>query len=354
MNYGGHFDPDSKKKRIDELEAMMQDAHFWDNKKQSEQIINEANTLKNQLSEVTELKKKIEANIELLELLKVEDDEEMKSLIESEITTVSSTLEQLEILILLNGPYDKNDAILEIHSGAGGTEACDWANMLYRMYARYIERHHDKMEVIDEQPGDEAGMKSVTLIVHGMYSYGYLKNEQGVHRLIRISPFDSGARRHTSFASVDIMPLFDNDKINIEIKPEDIRIDIYRSGGHGGQGVNTTDSAVRITHLPTKTVVTCQNERSQIQNKERAMEVLKNKLYQLELEKKEQMQKDMRGEQREINFGSQIRSYIMHPYSMVKDHRTGVETSNVNKVLDGELDLFMNASLKSGGKDGVI
>ena len=218
--------------------------------------------------------------------------------------------------------------------------------MLYRMYERFCNNHGYKLEVIDTQYGEEAGIKSLTMLVQGMYAYGYLKAEKGVHRLVRISPFDSNARRHTSFASIDITPLFEQTDVDVEIKDSDIRIDVYRSSGCGGQGVNTTDSAVRITHFPTGIVVTCQNERSQIQNKERAMEVLKNKIYQLELEKRDSALKEIKGGVMDINFGSQIRSYVMHPYSMVKDHRTNVETSNVSKVLDGDLDMFINAYLK--------
>ena len=218
--------------------------------------------------------------------------------------------------------------------------------ILFLKYIRWCENKKYKIEVIDEQSGDEAGIKSVSIIVRGMNSYGYLKNEKGVHRLVRISPFDSNSRRHTSFASVDVTPVLDN-KIDIEIKETDIRVDVYRSSGSGGQGVNTTDSAVRITHIPTKIIVTCQNERSQIQNKEKAMEVLKSKLYQLELEKRNKDMQDIKGTQMQINFGSQIRSYVMHPYSMVKDHRTNTETSNVLKVLDGDIDLFINANLKN-------
>ena len=252
----------------------------------------------------------------------------------------------MEIFTLLNGPYDKYNAVLEIHPGAGGTESCDWANMLYRMYTRWCEKHNYKYEIIDEQKGEEAGIKSVSMIIYGMNVYGYLKNEKGVHRLVRISPFDSNARRHTSFASVDVTPYIVNENIDVEIKPSDIRVDVYRSSGCGGQGVNTTDSAVRITHIPTKIVVTCQNERSQIQNKEKAMEVLKNKLYQLEIEKQEKKLKELKGEQVDINFGSQIRNYVMHPYSLVKDLRTNIETSNVSKVLDGEIDIFIDSCLK--------
>ena len=220
--------------------------------------------------------------------------------------------------------------------------------MLYRMYMRYFEKKGYKTEVIDEQAGEEAGIKGASIIVKGINVYGYLKSEKGIHRLIRISPFDSNSRRHTSFASVNVSPLFDNKDVDVEINENDLRIDVYRSSGCGGQGVNTTDSAVRITHIPTKTVVTCQNERSQIQNKERAMEVLKNKLYQLELEKREQEIKKIKGNNDDINFGSQIRSYIMHPYSMVKDHRTNTETSNVSKVLDGDIDIFINDYLMKG------
>ena len=242
--------------------------------------------------------------------------------------------------------YDRFDAVLEIHPGAGGTESCDWANMLYRMYTRWCEKNGYKYEIIDEQKGEEAGIKSVAMIIHGLNAYGYLKNEKGVHRLVRISPFDANSRRHTSFASIDVLPYIDDSDIDVEIKPSDIRIDVYRSTGAGGQGVNTTDSAVRITHLPTKIVVTCQNERSQIQNKEKAMEILKNKLYQLEMEKKEKEIKTLKGEQTDINFGSQVRNYVMHPYSLVKDLRTNVETSNVDKVLDGDINLFINSGLK--------
>ena len=284
----------------------------------------------------------------MLNELKNEDDKEIFSLIEIENVEIKKELEELEINILLNGPYDKLNAVLELHSGAGGTEACDWANMLYRMYMRWCEKKGYKTEVIDIQDGDEAGIKSASIIVKGINVYGYLKNEKGVHRLVRLSPFDSNNRRHTSFASVDVTPLFENDDIDIEINPNDLRIDVYRSSGCGGQGVNTTDSAVRITHLPTKIVVTCQNERSQIQNKEKAMEVLKNKLYQLEIEKRDQNLKEIKGNVMDINFGSAMRSYVMHPYSLVKDNRTSTETSNVLKVLDGDIDMFINDNLKKG------
>ena len=254
------------------------------------------------------------------------------------------------MFLLLNGPYDHNNCILEIHSGAGGTEACDWANMLYRMYLRYCEKHGYKTELLDYQEGDETGIKSATIRVIGTYAYGYLKCEKGVHRLVRLSPFDANNKRHTSFASVEATPEIEEDDTDIEIKEQDLKIDVYRASGAGGQHVNTTDSAVRITHLPTKIVVTCQNERSQIQNREKAMKLLKNKLRLLEEEKKERELANVVGEQKNIEFGSQIRSYVLHPYSLVKDTRTGVETSNVDKVLDGDLDQFIEAYLKKGGK----
>ena len=251
------------------------------------------------------------------------------------------------MLTLLNGPYDTNNCILEIHPGAGGTESCDWASMLYRMYLRYCENKKFKVELLDYQAGDEAGIKSVSIRVIGHYAYGYLKNEKGVHRLVRLSPFDSNNRRHTSFASVDITPEIENDN-SIEIDDKDLKIDVYRSTGAGGQGVNTTDSAVRITHLPTKIVVTCQNERSQIQNKEQALKVLKSKLLLIKLEEQEKEMNKLKGDQMNIDFGSQIRSYVMHPYSMVKDHRTNIETSNVAKVMDGDIDMFIEENLKRG------
>ena len=320
--------------------------NFWEDRLNSEKIINELNYLKKQLNEVQDYQNEIENDLETLELLKAEPDDELLNMFNTNVEEVGQKLEQLEIELLLDGKYDRYDTILEIHSGAGGTEACDWAMMLKRMYLRWCDSKGYKIETIDEQLGEEVGIKSSILLIHGLNSYGYLKGEKGVHRLIRISPFDSNSRRHTSFASIDVTPLFDNKDINIEINESDIRIDVYRSSGCGGQGVNTTDSAVRITHFPTKIVVTCQNERSQIQNKEKALEILKNKLYQLEIEKQQSDIKEFKGELKDINFGSQIRSYIMHPYSMVKDHRTNVETSNVLKVLDGDIDIFITANLK--------
>lgn len=345
MTYGGYFEPEKKLKRKQELETEMNKPTFWDDKKNSEKIINEFNNIKNTIEECQALKNKIESDIELTALI---EDEEVLNIINEDIEFIEEKLSNLENLLVLNGPYDQCGAIIEIHPGAGGTESCDWANMLYRMYTRWCEKKNYKIEVIDYQEGEVAGIKSVTILVKGIYAYGYLKCEKGVHRLIRISPFDSGARRHTSFASVDIMPYFEDNNINIEINPNDIRIDIFRSSGNGGQGVNTTDSAVRILHIPTKIMVTCQDERSQIMNKEKAMKVLKSKLYQLELEKRNEQLKEIQGTQKEINFGSQIRSYIMHPYSMVKDHRTNTETSNVTKVLDGDIDIFINDVLKGG------
>lgn len=348
MNYGGLFEPEKKQKRIEELETLMNNPNFWNDKKNSEKVISELNNLKKVIGSVNDLKEKIKNNLEMLEELKVNNDLELQNIIELEKSEIETELENLEISILLDEPYDNLNAILELHSGAGGTEACDWVAMLYRMYTRWCEKKNYKIEILDIQDGDEAGIKSLSVIIKGINAYGYLKCEKGIHRLVRISPFDSNSRRHTSFASVNVTPLFEDNEVDIDIKDQDLRIDVYRSSGCGGQGVNTTDSAVRITHIPTKIVVTCQNERSQIQNKERAMEVLKNKLYQLELDKRNNELKSIKGENLDINFGSAMRSYVMHPYSLVKDTRTGTENSNVLKVLDGDIDMFINDVLKKG------
>lgn len=254
-------------------------------------------------------------------------------------------LEKEETLTYLSGKFDGNAAIFEIHAGAGGTESCDWALMLSRMYSKYFDKKNYEYEIIDEQKGEEAGIKSIVYLVKGSFAYGYLKNEKGVHRLVRLSPFDANNRRHTSFAAVDVTPEFDDD-IDIKLDEKDIRIDVYRSSGAGGQGVNTTDSAVRVTHIPSGIVVTCQNERSQIKNKETALKVLKSKLYQIELKSRKEKIDSMKSDHSGIEFGSQIRSYVLHPYSLIKDHRTGFETSNVSKVLDGDIDALIESNLK--------
>lgn len=303
--------------------------------------------MKQTINQIATLKENLTNNLEMLNILTSEPDSELEKQISEDTTHLVEEVEQLNLLLLLNGPYDKNNCFVDIHSGAGGTEACDWAMMLYRMYTRWCEKKNYKLEVIDYQVGDEAGIKSVSFLVKGLNAYGYLKNEKGVHRLVRLSPFDSNNRRHTSFASVEVTPEIEQDN-TIEIDEKDLKIDVYRSTGAGGQGVNTTDSAVRITHLPTKIVITCQNERSQIQNKEQALKVLKNKLLLKKIEEQEAEITKLKGNQMNIEFGSQIRSYVMHPYSMVKDHRTNAETSNVSKVLDGDIDLFIESNLKKG------
>ena len=344
---GGHFDLVSKKERINSLQKETEDLSFWNNREKAEDTLRELNDLKAQVEQIESIEKDIKSNLEVLDLLEIEEDDTLLKEVEKSLETVEKKIEELSLYLMLNGPYDKNDCILEIHPGAGGTESCDWANMLYRMYLRWCEKKNYKVTLLDYQDGEEAGIKSVSIQVKGPYAYGYLKNEKGVHRLVRLSPFDSNNRRHTSFASIEVTPEVEQDT-SIEIDEKDLKIDVYRSTGAGGQGVNTTDSAVRITHLPTKIVVTCQNERSQIQNKEQALKVLKNKLLMRKLEEQEQELKGIKGEQANIEFGSQIRSYVMHPYSMVKDHRTGCETSNVEKVLDGDLDEFMESNLKKG------
>ena len=278
------------------------------------------------------------------ELIEISDEEEIYS-ISKEIEKDILRVDELKMITLLNDEYDKEDCILEIHSGAGGTEACDWVLMLSRMYQKYFDNNLFKYEILDYLDGDEAGIKSITFSVKGEYAYGFLKSEIGVHRLVRISPFDSNARRHTSFASVLVTPLINKD-ITIDINPNDLRVDVYRSSGKGGQGVNTTDSAVRLTHIPTNIVVTCQSERSQIQNKETALKLLKNKLYLLEKEKQEQEKNSNYKEQKNIEFGSQIRSYIMAPYQLVKDHRTNYEETDVEKVLNGKIENFIEEYLK--------
>lgn len=319
---------------------------FWDDQQGAQKVINESNGLKESVDGYEKLASQHEDLDVSFELVKEEDDADLRAELEEEIVTMREALDEFELLMLLSEPYDKNNAILELHPGAGGTESQDWASMLLRMYTRWAEKHNCKVETLDYLPGEEAGVKSVTLLIKGLNAYGYLKAEKGVHRLVRISPFDSSGRRHTSFVSCDVMPEFDDD-IDVDIRTEDLKIDTYRSSGAGGQHVNTTDSAVRITHLPTNTVVTCQSERSQIKNREHAMKMLKAKLYQLEIEKQQQELNEIRGEQKEIGWGSQIRSYVFHPYSMVKDHRTNEESGNTQAVMDGQLDPFINAYLRS-------
>ncbi len=319
---------------------------FWNDQEKAQTVISEANGLKDQVNEFTELNDSYE-NLELsYELVKEENDEELRAELEEELTQLIERLNQFELQLLLSEAYDKNNAILELHPGAGGTESQDWGSMLLRMYTRWAEKKGFKVETLDYLPGDEAGIKSVTLAIKGHNAYGYLKAEKGVHRLVRISPFDASGRRHTSFVSCEVMPEF-NDEIQVDIRTEDLKIDTYRATGAGGQHINTTDSAVRITHTPTGVVVTCQAERSQIKNREAAMKMLKAKLYQLEIEKQEQELLEIRGEQKEIGWGSQIRSYVFHPYSMVKDHRTSTESGNVQAVMDGDLDQFINSYLRS-------
>lgn len=324
----------------------MQDSSFWDDQQKAQSVINESNELKEMVEQFQALEEQYE-NLEVsYELVKEEDDEELRAELESELQPLIDAMNDYEISLLLSGPYDKNNAILELHPGAGGTESQDWASLLLRMYTRWAEQKGFKVEMLDYLPGDEAGVKSVTLLIKGHNAYGYLKAEKGVHRLVRISPFDSSGRRHTSFVSCNVVPEFDDD-IEIEIKLDELKIDTYRASGAGGQHVNTTDSAVRITHTPTNTVVSCQSERSQIKNREKAMKMLKSKLYQLRIEEQEREMAEIRGDQKEIGWGSQIRSYVFHPYSMVKDHRTNVEIGNIQSVMDGEIDEFINSYLRS-------
>ena len=342
MIYGGLFDLDNKLVRKSELESIINDVSFW-NSDDRESILKENNSLNELIDRVMYVKNKIDSNTEMLGL---EIDDEMLSLIVDEYEEIKVLVDKLRLDTYLSSEFDNNDCILEIHSGAGGTESCDWAMMLYRMYTRYLSKNGYKFEEIDRQPGDEVGVKSILLNVSGNNAYGYLKGERGVHRLVRISPFDAGNRRHTSFASVEITPKIDNN-IDVVVNDSDIRVDIYRSSGPGGQGVNTTDSAVRITHLPTGIVVTCQNERSQIRNREIAMNVLKSKLYNLEIMKKNNQINDLRGEQMSIGFGSGKRSYVMCPYTLVKDSDSGYETSNVDKILDGEISEMLEFGIRA-------
>ncbi|MTD42234.1 peptide chain release factor 2 [Erwinia sp. CPCC 100877] len=330
---------------IAEAENRMAEPGFWDNSEKAQQLINETNVFKEKYQQFHQLADELEELEIMSEMQQEEYDSETQKELEERLLALKEKLNTYELSLLLNEPYDKNNVIMELHPGAGGTESQDWGSMLLRMYTRWAESHHFQVETLDYQAGDEAGIKSVTLLIKGYNAYGYLKSEKGVHRLVRISPFDSAKRRHTSFCSVDIMPELD-ENVEIDINPDDLKVDTYRASGAGGQHINKTESAVRITHIPTGTVVASQAQRSQLKNREQAMGMLKAKLYQLEMDKKAQEAAALRGEQLEIGWGSQIRSYVFHPYSMVKDHRTNYETGNVQAVMDGDLDGFIDAYLK--------
>lgn len=323
---------------------------FWDDQENSQKVTQELSLLKDKVNKGNALFSSLEDVEILLELAQEEDDQSVLGDLSKEIKILKKKIDSTELEVLLSNPYDKANAILALHAGAGGTESQDWVEMLLRMYIRWAEDHGYKTQLVDILPGDDAGIKSATLFVIGVNAYGYLRSEKGVHRLVRMSPFDSAGRRHTSFASLDVLPKVD-DSMNVEISPDDLKVDTYRSGGAGGQHVNKTDSAVRITHLPTGIVVQCQSERSQIMNRATAMTMLKSKLLDLEIKKKEEELSTLRGEQMEIAWGSQIRSYVFHPYSLVKDHRTGLEEGNVNAVMDGDIDSFIDAYLKKMAKE---
>ncbi len=342
---GNSLNIDESKEKVAELEEIAGDPDFWNDMEKAQKTLQQTKQLRNKIEGFEKLCSDYEDLMTLIEMGNEMDDDSVVDEAKELRKDFEEEYENLRISTLLTGQYDHSNAIVTLHSGAGGTEACDWVSMLYRMYSRWVEKQGFSFELMDYQEGDEAGIKSVTFMVEGENAYGYLKGEKGIHRLVRISPFDSSGRRHTSFASCDVMPEIDED-IEIEINPDDLRIDTYRASGAGGQHVNKTSSAIRITHIPTNIVVQCQNERSQFQNKDMAMKMLKAKLYELKLKEQGEMLEDIRGEVKDIAWGSQIRSYVFHPYNMIKDHRTGAETGNVQPVMDGDLELFINAYLK--------
>ena len=351
MNWVFHFDIENKLIKIEELEKEIAKDGFWDDLENSQIILKKSKGLKSNVEKYEILKTELE-DLQVLNSLAIEeDDESLVTEIDNGIKNINKKVEKITLETLLSGQYDKNNAILTLHSGAGGTEAQDWVEMLYRMYLRWAERNEYTVKELDYLAGEEAGIKSVTFLVEGENAYGYLSCEKGVHRLVRISPFDANNRRHTSFASLDVMPEITDD-VQININPADLRVDTYRASGAGGQHVNKTESAVRITHIPTGVVVACQNERSQIQNRETAMKMLKSKL--IEIKEREHLDKieDLKGDMKDIAWGSQIRSYVFHPYSMAKDHRTNYEIGNVHSVMDGEIDEFITAYLSERAKNG--
>lgn len=323
----------------------MSDPHFWDDPDKAREVSQEATQLKDAVEGYKKLVSEIEDAKLMLDMALEEEDTSMEAELTTLVDTIREEVEKREVLLLLGGEYDRNNAILTFHAGAGGTEAQDWVSMLIRMYLRWAEKNGFGITMMDEQPGDEAGIKSATFLIKGENAFGYLKSEKGVHRLVRISPFDAAARRHTSFAAVDVMPEID-DTVEIHLDMKDVDVDTYRASGAGGQHINKTDSAVRMTHRPTGIVVQCQSERSQIQNREQALRLLRAKLFELELEKQAELKEKIGGTYQAIEWGSQIRSYVFHPYNLVKDHRTGVETGNVQAVMDGGLDSFMEGYLK--------
>ncbi len=339
------FDVAGLRKKLEEIDQELQKDGLWDDPEAAQKIMREKKSAERKLADYEKLEEAFSDIEVLIEMAEEEDDASVAEEITESFASLKNDMETLRLQTLLNGEYDANNAIISIHAGSGGVDAQDWAGMLLRMYTRWAESKGYRVKTLDLQRDDEEGIKNATLLIEGENAYGYLKNERGVHRLVRISPFDSNARRHTSFASLDVSPEI-NDDVTVEIAPEDIRIDTYRSSGAGGQHVNTTDSAVRITHLPTNIVVSCQNERSQHQNREVAMKVLTAKLIELkERENKERID-ELRGDYGQITWGNQIRSYVFQPYTMVKDHRTNAEVGDVNRVMDGDLDYFINEKLK--------
>ncbi|RID94149.1 peptide chain release factor 2 [Dialister pneumosintes] len=342
---GIHFDLPRLKEKIKTYDIEMSDPSFWDNPDKAREISQQATEAKDTYDTYTRLFEQAEGIQELLEIAIEEDDQSMEAEIKSEIERIGLILEQKEIEILLNEPYDTNNAIITFHAGAGGTEAQDWTEMLIRMYLKWAESRGFELEELNILPGDEAGVKSAEYMIRGKFAYGLLKAEKGVHRLVRISPFDAAKRRHTSFAAVDVMPEITDD-VEVDLNMADVRVDYYRASGAGGQHINKTSSAVRMTHLPTGIVAQCQSQRSQHQNKDRCLQILRAKLYELELAKREKEKQAIDGEQQAIEWGSQIRSYVFQPYTLVKDNRSGVETGNIQAVMDGELDVFIEGFLK--------
>lgn len=341
-----HFDLPRLQSRIEELHNIMQESDFWGNLDRAQQITQEEKFLKDRIGRFNDLNTRAQDSEEFIDIITEEEDESEVKAILKEVSNLNEEIENLRIETMLSGEYDRNNAIITLHAGVGGTDAQDWTEMLLRMYTRWAEKKGFKVETIDFLPGDEAGIKGVTLNIIGDFAYGYLKAEKGIHRLVRISPFNANGKRQTSFASLEVLPELTENQ-DIDINSDDLKVDTYRSGGAGGQHVNKTESAIRITHIPTGIVVQCQNERSQHSNRETALKMLKAKLIELKEAAHKERIEDLTGELKDIGWGSQIRSYVFHPYSLVKDHRTLAETSNVSAVMDGEIDLFINEYLKS-------